>query len=423
MNGLSVIPSQRPSKDSKDVDDCPGPGGLTAIPAAAGIANENKEITWHSGTFLSAIQKAGAEKKTVLVYFWSDGSGQCSRMYTGTMAESSVVGEMNQFVCFSANTADANAYKLVERYNVKVLPTILIVQPPGSIEDAVMGYIDAEPFVAELQRIRAGKDTISDFKRRAEAAPDDLEVQMACAVKLQDCGDLAGYERVTARMVELDPKGETLIVSRLLLGQVQEPIVAAAKRENGEYDFKAANLEPLVAFLEQVPHEEVKFEGWRWAGEIALAAEDKPRARSAAMEAWPHAPEEYAPEYAYKLVHGFFEDRDELSRSEKKFVVDVANSSHQMVMHRCKQEAKEVRASGAQGCASYEGHPEGEGCGGCPGVKGELTMREASSMEVLALAYFIDGKKSKALATVKKGLELAPEHERLNERLAMLTRK
>ena len=44
-------------------------------------------------------------------------------------------------------------------------------------------------------------------------------------------------------------------------------------------------------------------------------------------------------------------------------------------------------------------------------------------MDVLALAYFMDGKRSKALSTVKKGLALSPENERLNERLAMLTDK
>ena len=36
-------------------------------------------------------------------------------------------------------------------------------------------------------------------------------------------------------------------------------------------------------------------------------AENKPQARSAAMKAWPHAPEDYAPEFAGKVVRGFLE--------------------------------------------------------------------------------------------------------------------
>ena len=61
----------------------------------------------------------------MLIYFWSDGSGQCSRMYGETMSQKAVIDEMDEFVCFSANTADSNAYKLVERYNVQMLPTVL----------------------------------------------------------------------------------------------------------------------------------------------------------------------------------------------------------------------------------------------------------------------------------------------------------
>ena len=34
---------------------------LTAAPAAPGAPNDNAEIAWHSGSFLSAIQKAGTD--------------------------------------------------------------------------------------------------------------------------------------------------------------------------------------------------------------------------------------------------------------------------------------------------------------------------------------------------------------------------
>ena len=321
-------------------------------------------------------------------------------------------------VLFSANTADPKGYQLVEKYNVSALPTVLVITPDGVVDDAVVGLISAEGFNAELERIQRGEKTVSAFRKQAAAAPEDVDVQYALAVKLQDCGDLSGYEEVVGALKAHDPHGEHLTVARLLLADVQEPIVKAAARDDGSHDFAAADLEPLQKFLKQAKHEELRYEGWAWAAEVEREGGHAELARKATMKAWGFASEEQQAGYGGKVAFQYLEEREELSKADKKFALKVALASHKATLKGIEKRLTEAEEY-PSGCASLEGCGEGEGCGGCGGAKGEVVYREADALEIVAVAYFLNGKRRKAIETLEQSLELVPEREEARARLAM----
>ncbi len=388
---------------------------LVAAPTFTAPGSGADSIQWHQGTIFSALQEAGNAQTHALVYFWSNGSQQCATMYGETMAEDSVIDSMGDFVCFSADTADPAGYKLVEKYGVSTLPTVLFIKPGGVLDDAIVGSIDGDGFVTEMQRVVAGTDTISDFKRRAEAAPQDLALQYAYAVKLQDCFDAQGYAEVTGRIKAADPKMADPVTAGLVFSDMQRDINNVVYA-SGDPNFAAADLEPLLAFLHEVKHDKVKRNGLGWVAYVAREKHDVDTMTDAYEVVWKLTEEGEAGEFGRSVVNSYFELREDLDRSDKSFIMKVATAS----MEDFERKVAEMQASEDKGCASYHGCAEGdeEGCGGCEGTQGEVAAWRAEVLDTLACGYFLNGKRSKAVAAIEEALAMVPEHEGLKARLA-----
>jgi hypothetical protein len=382
-------------------------------------------VEWHQGTFFDAKGQAGAARKQILLYFWANGSNNCVAMYQNTMADEKVVSAMGKMVCMSANTGDPAGYKLVQKYNVETLPTILIIDPGGEVEDAILGYIDPGAMADELARIGRGENTITDFRKKAAEKPDDIETQFAYAIKLKDCGDKVNYEKVASVIKGLDPDGDTQAGARFLLEDMQTAVFASVKAEDGSYAFEKADLKPIGKYLTKIKHPEIQFDGWSWVSGIEREAKNNTAMRQALVAAWDVVPEERAPEFGKTVAWAFFDDRESLKKPEAKFALKVAMQIAEQATLKSEQWAMELKAEGGEGCASYEGCAEGDdkGCGGCPGKKGEIAAYRAGYMDALACSYFINGKKKKAHSVLAEALELAPDNEYLNEHLAIFTGK
>jgi len=403
---------------------------LASLAAPAG----DGALTWHEGTFFSALGEAGERDAIVCVYFWSNQSDQCAKFYQETMAAEAVGGELANMVLFSANTADPKGYKLVEQYGVRALPTMLFVKPTGDVDDAVVGYIGAEGLASELQRIQRGEKTITAFRAEAEAAPDDLDVQYAFAVKLADCGNVRAHDEVIASMKAADPQGLNLTVARLHLNDIRGPILEScglgADGDSGDGamddsdDTKTLlvshadklDFHDLEAFMKSSQHDEIRFDGYTWMASVLANAEKPAEARQANMKAFEFAGENQR-WFGREIADKWFEVRDELDRNEKRFALKAALKGKQATLKHI--EALLAEAENKSGCASAEGCPEGDGCGGCEGAKGQVVRDEAFAGYGVACAYFINGKRSKAIKELEHAIELAPDMDFLQERLAL----
>jgi len=404
---------------------CLTPLAPIATAASPVVSPNEASITWEFENLDTTLKGARSSEKPVLLYFWANGSESCGKMYSETMANESVIESMSGFACFSADTASTVGYDLFQKYNMKTVPALIFVTPEGEVNDAVVGFIDPGGLVEELARVRAGTDTIAAFRERAHAAPEDIDVQFAYAVKLQDCGDDHGYEKVAGRIKAADPKGANVVTARLMMADIRTAIVEAAAKEDGEYDFVGVDLAAMTKFVKKVKHEDVAFNGWDWMAAVEKEREDQPAYRKAKMAAWSHASDEEVFGFTEQVGHDFWESREDLDRKEKKFFLTVASRASDLVTERLATKQEELAASNAKGCGSFEGCADGddEGCGGCGGVAAEMVVYQANLNHTLACALYVNGKRKPAIEQLKVAMQLSPENESFTERLALFEAK
>jgi len=354
--------------------------------------NPAVEIAWFQGPHMSALGKARKERKPIALYFWMDGSAQCSRLYAETLQEAPVAQVLDDTICVGIDIASTQGTRLVQRYGVTVLPTLLFLTPDGEAEDVVIGFIPAGGLVAEIQRIQAGTNTVSDFRRRLDESPEDLALRHQLATKLRDVGDGAGHDALVAEIRALDPEGATPTGARLLFWEVrQQALGGAAPAE--------VDLAPVYAHLERITPREIRFEAWDWVAQFELERERGKEGRVAARRAWEFAGDSNRLPFGARTARGFFQMRGELDEGDKAFLLEIGRKAGELVR------ALDGDVSGLQGLEWEEGEGYDSGL--------------AFVLEAQSMAEFVNGNLKEAIALIEECLALAPENPELPGRLAL----
>ena len=368
------------------------PATLALPPARAAVDDGNATaledpVPWFQGPFSNALGKARAEDKLVFLYVWASTSDQCVRLYGETLTTPEAAAELDGFVCFAADAVQPTGQRLVQRFGVQSLPTMLVVCADGTPEDAILGFIPTDPFVAEIRRIKQGQGTVSDLTRQIEADPDDLDLHYRLAVKLGDIGDRAGHDARIAHIRARDPEGATSIGAQLLLAELLADVRTAEQAAT-------ADLEPVRDFLRGATHRQVRFDGWTWIAEILGARGDRKGRREALREAWSHVPETDAIEFGNTVAIAYWLDGAELKKPDKRFALEVALR----VVELTEQLADPTP----------------------PETVGERTYDQflASRLDTLALCYDLNAQHRQAVTTGRRALALNPEDEELKRHLA-----
>ncbi len=180
---------------------------LAVAPAGAGVE-------WYEGSLDDAVATASAEDKTVLVYFWWDGSQSAKQMLETTFEDKRVQKSLKNFVCFNGDHARPGIANMFQQYNVQIGPTTLFLNGEGQPEEILGGAMSADQFLPELERIKdRGEGTVSGLRAKIAKAKkgsdDDVDTRMILAGKLQDTGDQAGHDETLLSILDVDPEGRT----------------------------------------------------------------------------------------------------------------------------------------------------------------------------------------------------------------------
>ena len=98
---------------------------LFSFDAADGIQFEN-------GTFNTALYKAKTDKKLVFVDFYADWCSPCKIMAQTTFKDPEIAGYLHKnYVSYKVNIEDFDGIPIKSKYNIKVLPTLLILDETG----------------------------------------------------------------------------------------------------------------------------------------------------------------------------------------------------------------------------------------------------------------------------------------------------
>ena len=116
-----------------------------------GASSGASAIAWESD-FSVALSRASHEKKVLMVDFYTDWCGWCKRLDQTTLSDPRVQRTLHQLVSIKLN-ADKEGRAAAQRYRVEGYPTIVFVDGSGSEVGRIPGYMDAGPFLAELEDI------------------------------------------------------------------------------------------------------------------------------------------------------------------------------------------------------------------------------------------------------------------------------
>lgn len=339
-----------------------------------------QSIEWWQKDLAGAL--AAAKDKPagmVLLYCWRDGHGVCMDMFQGTLSDKQVAAAAADFVCMGAKDDEAGKPVLAQ-YGIERVPTVLFLDPSGAVVDVAPGYVPVKEFLAEVARIREGKDTIGALRKQIEAAPQDLVLQMRLVRKLRTAGDKKGSLLVIDAIVAKDPKLASDAAAEAMLLKVTDQIF---RPEVAPQDY---DLKPLRDFLGKQKNKRILFLGYDRMAAAEYRRQNLKAAAEAAGKAWKNIPPDQVLDWGQNIAGKAYENWQALEKIDKDLLKQALEIS--------KKALDEVEKR-------HKTSPDN------PFL--------ASAMYLHAAVQIVNNQRKEAFATMDKAMAIDPNNENLKK--------
>ncbi|MEC7584874.1 MAG: hypothetical protein VYE77_11200 [Planctomycetota bacterium] len=294
---------------------------LIAVPVLLSLASSAfcQEVEWWQGDLDGALAAAAnTDNQRLLLYFWSEGHGECTAMFGNTLSDKAVTQKLADYVCMGCKREDAAGKALFDRFNISRVPTVLIVESDGLIEDAVVGVKAPKLFLDELDRIAKGEDTVASVRKAAEGSPDDAALQMRMAKKLRDIGDSKSANKTLAAIIEADPKLKTEVAGEARLLQILDETF---RPELGPAEVE---LKPLQQFVIKQKNKRLRFLGYDQISSAEFAREDNKAGIEAVAKAWKNVPPDQLIDWGFNTGATIYRMREGFGKKELKLGLEIS---------------------------------------------------------------------------------------------------
>lgn len=129
-------------------------GGLLA--SILGVIKPTEALAWEKHDIEGAIQRAGTEKKPLVVDFTAAWCGACKELDKKTFSEPRVGQELGRFVAVkvdATNNDDPKVEAMLARYKVLGLPTVVLFDSHGNEKKRFNDFVPADEFLESVQKI------------------------------------------------------------------------------------------------------------------------------------------------------------------------------------------------------------------------------------------------------------------------------
>src|SRR4030095_3229728 len=109
-------------------------------------------------SFDAALKKAAAEKKLVMIDFFTTWCAPCKQLDATTWKDDGVTRWLAEHAVALKIDAEKEE-KLADRFDIEPYPTLLFLHSDGKEADRLVGYRDPERFLKEAALVLAGKST------------------------------------------------------------------------------------------------------------------------------------------------------------------------------------------------------------------------------------------------------------------------
>lgn len=167
---------------------------IVAVLVLGNCSTENPTFPWVQGSFDDALAKAKADdSKLVMVEFSTDWCSWCKRLDAQTWPDPNVTAVANEhLIPIEIDAEKGDGIELAKKYRIGGYPTMVFLNAEGEEVDRIPGYLPADDMVGELTRIVNGIDTYPALKARLENSPNDPDIIIKFAHKVENMSGLAG---------------------------------------------------------------------------------------------------------------------------------------------------------------------------------------------------------------------------------------
>jgi tetratricopeptide (TPR) repeat protein len=220
------------------------------------------------------------------------------------------------FVCMGVKD-DAAGKPVLERFGISNVPTVLFVDPAGTVVDVVPGYVPVQEFLKEVKRIRAGTDTIPALRSRAGATAADLALQLQLVRKLRAAGDQKGSTQVIADIVAKDPKQASEPAAEAMLLKITDETF---RPEVAPQDY---DLKPLRQFLDKQKNKRILFLGYDRMAAAEFRRGNIKAAAQHASRAWKSIPPDQVLAWGQNIAGKAYENWQALDKADKDLLKEA----------------------------------------------------------------------------------------------------
>ncbi len=297
---------------------------------------------------------------------YTEQSSLSDKLFESTFEDAGVQAELSHLLCIKVNLTqdgggqvmDKNAERIADRIPDLPFPTILYLGADLSPEDFISGFITGPALQVELQRMRAGTNTLSDLRIKAKEAPKDIEILWALASKCKDFGYSNEHQKLMRTIYKLDPDitSRPLRLERLTALQGR---LLGEYTETGKYDHFS-----ITRFLKHETNPTVAFTGWSQLGDMVRTIRPKitdkkeqkvlgPLSRKCCVEAWNVVAPADKTDFAVLILRNLFQDRKELNGKDRKFASAVVSALNAAIEGRDDTPVAQAAFYDAQACAAF----------------------------------------------------------------------
>ena len=153
-----------------------------------------------------ALAKAKAEKKHVLVDFYTDWCRWCdtldNRTYSDARVEKLVSGSA---IPLKVDAEKGEGVELARKYSVRGFPTVVLIDTAGTEIDRIVGYVPPDAFLNSLSGFLKNENTIGSLKAAFSRNSKDPGAAYALAHRYSDRFDAAEAADSYVSYLALDP--------------------------------------------------------------------------------------------------------------------------------------------------------------------------------------------------------------------------
>lgn len=135
-----------------------------------------QKIDWEND-FDAAIEKSKLENKPIMMDVYTDWCGACKEMDKKAFINKDIVNYSTNFITLKYNPEkSSNGDDILKKYNILGFPTILFLNSDGFVIRKILGYIESDELIEEMEGIKEKEERIKNAFKDDTATIDKLDV-------------------------------------------------------------------------------------------------------------------------------------------------------------------------------------------------------------------------------------------------------